>query len=215
MSKLDSEIEIQKQKVADNNVASGELKTTEIILGVKRSLEGMKELKQDLETKLIESTMKNQELEEGLIEEKEVQLKKLKNEFVKKKLSNNLTSRFKREEKIEKVKDNLDICLDFSNSLKAREIAKKYLLKKEKENSELSKLLEELRGRQISLLKVKGETIREIKSKEIIDVSYDIKKANKEEISPNIILRKQVSNYSNSSTEQTEKYTYKKSKVRT
>jgi hypothetical protein len=177
MGKLDNEIKSQEQMVSDNTV-NKELNTTEIKLGVRKSLTVMKEIKEEL-NKLKE---KNEELREIVIKKEE--LEKLKNKFLDKSIG-----RFDSDRKKEKIRNNLEIYLasigrkDNLANLTGKQ-AREYLLKGEKKDSELTKLLNKLNEEQweISLLEQSQpmkemqvtfkETITESKSEKAFDLQF-------------------------------------------
>lgn len=153
MNKLDDEIKSQEQMVSGNTM-SRELNTTEIKLGVKKSLEVMKELKE--------------ELEEKLVEEKKEQLERLKESFFAEK-KNLLETFLSSKSKSDKVQTSLETYLgsvrdhalnpNVPSISTLKEEKEKYLLK---EKPELAGLLSKLAEKQeeISLLENRKQYVR-------------------------------------------------------
>jgi len=164
--------EIKEKEIAEINSKIKETETKEVIISptmiteklltlTQINVEKLREWKEEKQKELSELKKKKEELEERLIKEKKEQLEKLKSEFLAEKKG--FLANFSSNNKKEKVQRKLGIYLDSNNSKVAREDAKEWLLKRELENSKLTRLLNELYTKQqeISLLETPQKVITE------------------------------------------------------
>ncbi|CAG8574981.1 10834_t:CDS:1 [Ambispora leptoticha] len=165
VNELNNEIETREKSTP--SVYSTEIKTTELTSSLEISIKEMKELKKELETNLVKSEAKIQELEKGLIEVSSKQLEKMKSEFVEKRTGYNLINK---KENLEKIRRKLEIYLDAhekiirdetdSFAVNTKKDAEEYL---GKNKSEFIELLNELceKQKEITLLKIQEQFVEE------------------------------------------------------